>query len=273
MQIDTIEDFVRVLDEHPEWRDALRSRLLSRELLEMPGQFARFIAVTREQFAAIDKQFATIHKRFAEIDKRFVVIDKRLAVVDKRLAVIDKRLAVIDKRFEVIDKRFEAIDKQFAAAAAERQSMRDDIGILKGAHARNVAERRVGLIARSLGLRDRRLLVGADLFDFARNAGAPMHSQEIQSYVEADLVFEAEDEGGGTQYVAIEVSYTANGRDTARAMRNAALITRFTERPCRPVVASLRIDDRIADAIEAGRVSWYPLPARLCRPLDHCSAP
>ena len=44
-------------------------------------------------------------------------------------------------------------------------------------------------------------------------------------------------------------------------MRNAALITRFTERPCRPVVASLRIDKRIADAIDTGRVSWYRLSA------------
>ena len=139
--------------------------------------------------------------------------------------------------------------------------MRDDIGILKGAHARDVAERRVGLIARSLGLRDRRLLGGADLFDLARNAGAAMHSSEIQSCVEADLVFEAEDDRGGIQYVAVQVSYTANGRDTSRAMRNAALVTRFTERPCRPVVASLRIDDRIADAIEAARLSWYRLPA------------
>ena len=192
----------------------------------MPAQLASFIAATREQFA-----------------------------------VIDERLTVIDERFTVIDKRFTEIDRQFASAAAERQSMRDDIGILKGAHARDVAERRVGLIARSLGLRDRRLLGGADLFDLARNAGAAMHSSEIQSYVEADLVFEAEDDRGGIQYVAVQVSYTANGRDTSRAMRNAALVTRFTERPCRPVVASLRIDDRIADAIEAGRLSWYRLPA------------
>ena len=168
---------------------------------------------------------------------------------------------MIDERFTVIDERLTVIDRQFASAAAERQSMRDDIGILKGAHARDVAERRVGLIARSLGLRDRRLLGGADLFDLARNAGAAMHSSEIQSCVEADLVFEAEDDRGGIQYVAVEVSYTANGRDTSRAMRNAALVTRFTERPCRPVVASLRIDDRIADAIEAGRLSWYRLPA------------
>ena len=212
MQIDTIEDLVRILDERPEWRDALRSRLLTQELLELPAQLARFIAATREQF-------------------------------------------------EAIEKRFEGIDKRLDEAAAERQAMRDDIGILKGVHARNVAERRIGLIARSIGLRERRQLDGAELFDLAKNADAAMHSNEIQSYVEADVVFEAENDQGDIEYVGVEVSYTANGRDTARAMRNSSLITLFTERPCRAVVASLRIDDRIKDAVENGQVSWYRLPA------------
>ena len=251
MQIGTIEDLVRVLDEHPEWRDALRSRLLSQELLEMPAQLAGFIAATREQFEVIAQQFEAI-------DRQFEVIAQRFEAIDRQFEAIDKRFDANDERF---DRLVAEMNARFEQAAAERKSMRDDIGILKGAHARNMAERRVGLIARSLGLRDRRLLSGADLFDLAREAGAPMHSNEIQSYVEADLVFEAEDDRGGIQYVAAEVSYTAHGRDTSRAMRNAALITRFTERPCRPVVASLRIDDRIADAIEAGRVIWYRLPA------------
>lgn len=219
MQIDTIEDLVRILDERPEWRDALRSRLLTQELLELPAQLARFIAATREQFEAIEKRFAGV------------------------------------------DQRFKGIDKRLDEAAAERQAMRDDIGILKGAHARNVAERRIGLIARSIGLRERRLLDGAELFDLAQNADAAMHSNEIQSYVEADVVFEAENDQGEIEYVAVEVSYTANGRDTARAMRNSSLITLFTERPCRAVVASLRIDDRIKDAVENGQVSGYRLPA------------
>ena len=243
IRIDTIEDLVRVLDEHPEWRDALRARLLSRELLEMPAQLASFVAATREQFEAIERRFAMIDKRFAAIDKRFAAIDKRF-----------------DANDEPFDRLVAEMNARFGEAAAERKLMRDDIGILKGAHARNVAERRVGLIARSLGLRDRRLLGGAHLFDLARDAGAAMDSNEIQSYVEADLVFEAEDDRGGIHYVAVEVSYTANGRDTSRALRNAGLITRFTERPCRPVVASLRIDDRIADTIDAGRVTWYRLP-------------
>ena len=34
--INNIEDLVRVLDEHPEWLEAVRTRLLTRELLELP---------------------------------------------------------------------------------------------------------------------------------------------------------------------------------------------------------------------------------------------
>ena len=32
--IHTIEDLIRILDDHPEWADALRARLLTKELIE-----------------------------------------------------------------------------------------------------------------------------------------------------------------------------------------------------------------------------------------------
>lgn len=207
IRMDTIEDLVRVLDDHPEWLEAVRARLLSRELLELPSRFSNFVEKT---------------ERFVEEMNRFVA----------------------------------ATNRQF-------QSIRDDLGVLKGAHARNAAERNVGLIARSMGLRQRRVLDGGELFDLARAAGADVRDDAIESYVQADLVFEAENEQGAVEYVAVEVSYTANGRDTARAMRNAGFLTRFTGSACRPVVASLRIDERIAELVESGRVAWYRLPRKV----------
>ncbi len=207
IRMDTIEDLVRVLDDHPEWLEAVRARLLSRELLELPSRFSNFVEKT---------------ERFVEEMNRFVA----------------------------------ATNRQF-------QSIRDDLGVLKGAHARNAAERNVGLIARSMGLRQRRVLDGGELFDLARAAGADVRDDAIESYVQADLVFEAENEQGAVEYVAVEVSYTANGRDTARAMRNAGFLTRFTGSACRPVVASLRIDERIAELVESGRVAWHRLPRKV----------
>ena len=38
--IHTIEDLMQVLDENPEWVEALCARLLTRELIELPEKFA-----------------------------------------------------------------------------------------------------------------------------------------------------------------------------------------------------------------------------------------
>ena len=37
--ISSIEDLMRVLDENPTWLEAMRARLLTRELLELPDKF------------------------------------------------------------------------------------------------------------------------------------------------------------------------------------------------------------------------------------------
>ena len=44
------------------------------------------------------------------------------------------------------------------------------------------------------------------------------------------------------------------------AVLNAEFVARFTGCPCRPAVASLRIDARIAELVDTGRVTWYRLP-------------
>ena len=192
------------------------------------------------------------------IEKMDRVVEKMDRVVEKMDRVTEKMDRVVEK----MDRVIEEMNRFVAATNRQFQSIRDDLGVLKGAHARNAAERNVGLIARSMGLRQRRVLDGGELFDLARAAGADVRDDAIESYVQADLVFEAENEQGAVEYVAVEVSYTANGRDTARAMRNAGFLSRFTGSVCRPVVASLRIDERIAELVESGRVAWYRLPRK-----------
>ena len=297
IRIDTIEDLVRVLDDHPDWREAVRARLLSRELLELPSRFSDSVAETkafREEvttFVAETKAFVAETKAFRKEMTTFVAEMKafreemttfvaetkafreEMTVFVAETKAFREEMTVFvaeTKAFREEMTTFVAETKAFKAemhdfvAATNRQfkSIRDDLGVLKGAHARNAAERALGLIARSMGLRRRRVLDGEQLFDLAREGGADMGDGAIESYLQADLVFEAEDDRGKTVYVALEVSYTANGRDTARAMRNAALVARFTGFGCRAAVASLRIDDRIAELVESGRIAWYRLPRR-----------
>ena len=277
IRIDTIEDLVRVLDDHPDWLEAVRTRLLSRELLELPSKFASFVAETQafreemQTFVAETQAFRREMVAFVAEMKEFKAEMVAFVAEMKEFVAEMKEFKAEMTTFKADTKTFEADTTTFKAemhdfvAATNRQfqSIRDDLGVLKGAHARNAAERNLGLIARSMGLRQRRVLDGGELFDLASAAGADMSDDAIRSYVQADLVFEAENEQGATEYVAVEVSYTANGRDTARAMRNAGFLSRFTGSACRPAVASLRLDERIAELVESGRIAWYRMPRRV----------
>ena len=284
IRIDTIEDLVRVLDDHPDWLEAVRTRLLSRELLELPSKFASFVAETqafREEmqtfvaetqafrremvaFVAEMKEFKAEMVAFVAEMKEFVAEMKEFKAEMMEFKAEMTAFKADTTTFKADTTTFKTEMHDFVAATNRQfQSIRDDLGVLKGAHARNAAERNLGLIARSMGLRQRRVLDGGELFDLASAAGADMSDDAIRSYVQADLVFEAENEQGATEYVAVEVSYTANGRDTARAMRNAGFLSRFTGSACRPAVASLRIDERIAELVESGRIAWYHMPRRV----------
>ena len=195
--INTIEDLIHILDEHPHWLEALRARLLTRELIELPEQFAAFVETT-------------------------------------------------NKRLDTLE--------------SDVKGLRDDMGILKGAHARNVAIEDAAAIARGLGLRRTRTLSRDEVWDLTEAADtSAIAANDLRSFRRADLMMEATDQAGEPCYIAVEISFTANGRDTTRAVRNAEFLTRFTGKPAYAVIAGLRQDNRIQPTIDSGAVFWHQL--------------
>ena len=95
------------------------------------------------------------------------------------------------------------------------------------------------------------------LIDRADPRGIP--ANQLKSFRRADLIMEATDSDGEICYIAVEISFTANGRDTMRAIRNAEFLTRFTGKQAYAAIAGRYRDDRIQDSIESGKVFWYPL--------------
>ena len=216
--IDTVEDLVRILDEHPQWLDALRARLLPPAVLRLPEQLAELAARVEE---------------IAEQTKRFQ------AATEQRFDRMDQRLGRVEARLDRVI---------------------DDLGPLKGAHAGNVAVKEAGLIALDLGLRYRKSLTSMELVSLSDAVDTTdVAANELRSFHRTDVIVEAADREGERCYVAVEASYTVNGRDTARAIRNAGLLSRFTGRRSYAVVAGLRRDDRIQDRVDAGEVLWYQL--------------
>ena len=244
--INTVEDLIAVLDDKPEWVDALRARLLTRELLELPERFAAFAAATNERLDALEELAA--------------VANKRLDAIEKLVAVAGERLDAIEKLVAVADERLDAIEETAAATNKRLDALQNDVGILKGAHARNVAIEEATTIAREMGMRRTKNLTQDDLWDMIDSIDTTdIPTNELRSFRRADLILEATDSKGATCYIAVEISFTANGRDTSRACRNARFLTQFTDKSAYAAVAGLRRDDRIQEAINSGEVFWYQL--------------
>ena len=151
-------------------------------------------------------------------------------------------------------------DLEPLATKSEVEQLRIDIGPLKAAHVRNETIMEAPLIAQDMGFKLVRILElqermeltdGQDLSGISRG--------DLRSFHRADLVMRVTDPQGQEAYIAVEMSYTADDRDTTRAVRNAEYLERFTGRPARAAIAGLRRDRRIED-IEPDEVFWYELP-------------
>ena len=227
--INNIEDLVELLDKHPRWLDAVRARVLTRELIELPQTLARFAAGTNERFDKVE----------GEMNERF-----------------DK----VDQRFDKVDQHFDKVDQRFDKVEGDMSGLRDDIAPLKGAHVRSAAVREAGLIAEDMGFALVRTLTSEQVRMLSRSESTTdISAGDLRSFRRADLIMEVTDGEGDTCYVAVEISFTANGRDTSRAVRNAGFLTSFTGKRSVAAVAGLRRDDRIDESIESGEVFWHQL--------------
>ena len=149
---------------------------------------------------------------------------------------------------------------EFVEIRRQFQLLRDDFGDLKGPRPEEAAAEDIDFIAEELGLSFVRVLTRDDLKALLRAQPLPDLERGVRhSFTKADLVAEAADESGETRYIAVEASYTVNGRDTDRALRNAEILTRLTGKPAQAVVAGYRLDDRVRARIESGEVYWREL--------------
>ena len=189
---------------------------------------------------------------------------QKLEAGQQKLEAGQGELRAGQQKLEAGQERHENVQQELREGQArlERavEAIRHDIAPLKAAHARNSALRVSYRICEDLGLDEVRILPRDELRAMMRQTDtAAIPRSQRHSFIEADAIIEAVDDAGETHYVALEASFTADERDTSRAIRNADYLTQFTGRPAHAVIAALRIDNRIAGDITAGAVRWCRL--------------
>ena len=164
-----------------------------------------------------------------------------------------------------------ALFAKFAAGTTRRLdlltadvgTLKNDAGILKGAHAETKARADIAVIADELDREYRRIVPGVELRRMARENGADLRDDRIKSFVASDIIAETTDAEGNTTYLAVEASYTGDLHDAGRARSHARLMQGLTKQPCRAVVASACNNDRVVELIDSGKVAWHQLQVRI----------
>ena len=211
-------DILRIIREQPEWADALRSALLSQELLEMPQTLAEFAKATNQRLATLEGDVADLKAGQA--------------------------------RLEAGQARLEAGQARLEAGQARLEGQ---IGNLRGpAYQWKVGNNVATIVRRPLGIERVRVLKGYktsddmafhDLIDAARRQGL-ITEQQWDDVGNLDIVLQGQRVADrSTVYAALEVSITAADSDINRAASRADILARATGETAVPVVVSAHIDN------------------------------
>ena len=248
--INSLDDFLRALDANPAWREAVRARILGEELLKLPVRFNELMELQLQ-----------MNERIERIDG-FVEEQKRVNEEQKQFNHRIDSFVEEQKRFN------ERADNFMTLTNTRMTRIESDISTVKGGHARTRVADFTEIIAANLDLDYVRTLTPRQLNDIVKDVSDPSAANPDQraSFVNADLVIEATDGGGNTVYAAVETSWTADRRDSGRALRNARYLANSTGNRAIAVVASVRNDHEVSELISRGEVSWYRIPDRDLEP-------
>ena len=232
--INDIGDLVRILREQPEWADALRSVLLSQELLSLPERFAQFVEATNTNFKAVNLRLDRMDQRFDAVDSRLDRMDGRLDRMDGRLDRMDGRM---DNGFGI---NYELkVERNIASYAGQNLGLRN-VRTLHGNQGRAPS-----LISQS----EQRAEDGRISWD-----------EHDQLWL-ADLIFSGttRKEAANVNAVA-EVSITAGDEDIERALERARILALVIQSPATPVVITSQIDPARAAAAHQRGVTIIQAP-------------
>ena len=315
--VNTMEDLMRLLDENPVWQEAVRVRILTPQLLELPEKFAQHqgeFVQHRAEFVQLSAEFVQHRAEFVQLSNEFVQLSKEFVQHRSEFLQLLAEFAQHRGEFAQLSKEFTRHREEFVRHQAEfvqhraeflklsdafvqhqgdflklsttvvelqaqfvelqaqlielrgefnehRREMREDLSQIKAAHALYMSSRMGAHFAQELGLQYRRRVEPEELTAITHNRTELTRAQR-KSFNLSDLIFMAADEEGAERYVVVEVSYTANGRDSKRALEHAEILTRYTDVPAVAAVAGVRYTHELQPLFDSGQLHWLELETR-----------
>ena len=240
--MDTVEDFLRILRERPDVREAVRREILTEEVLALPQTVAEIAAMVRELVRVQAEH--TARTESLETDVKGLKAD----VVEVKADVKGLKTDMVEVKSDIKD-------------------LQTKVGGLIGSD----LERRLPtllppLLSQRLDLRRTRLVYTPGLLSaldstFMSSVEGAADEARIEDWQEdrlrvTDLILRARRKDGGAEvWIAVEASGTIGRSDIARASESAAALRAAFEEDAVAVVVGYRIRDEDQARAEADGVT------------------
>ncbi|MFZ8843337.1 hypothetical protein, partial [Thermoflexus sp.] len=247
----TVRDFndlMRLLDRHPEWVEALRQRLLTRELLDSPKTLRRLSLRVGRVERAVEDLKATVQ----DLAQSVQALTQSVAALIQAQQQRDEAFAAF--RAEV--------DRRFAELAEAIQALAQRVDNLSGQVRGWVHEDRY----RTRPRRYRRLLLDPHILSteareaLLRQAEAAgrLTPEEAAELEDADVLVQGRSRAtGGEAFLVVEVSAKVDTDDVERAVKRAEILRKARpEAEVIPVAAGPEIHPLAARAARDRGVWW-----------------
>lgn len=240
--ITDIADFVRIINEQPEWNDTIRGILLGRELLELPQRFAEFVRVTEENNRLVAERLSRLESDVAELKTDMADVKADLSEMRDWRGQTTLRLDRIEGRLGNLE-----------GAELERR-VHSDIA--------NIASRWLGL--NRVRIMQSRIVARSpefqDIIDDAEEQNLITYEQG-DHLERTDIIVSARRRSDREPvHLAIEVSRTIGDHDIARANDRAQSLSAIFDTPAISVVVGGNISQPQQELADSFGVRAIILP-------------
>ncbi len=251
-----IADFVRIINEQPEWNDTIRGILLGRELLELPQRFAEFVRVTEENNRLVAERLGRLESDVAELKSDMSDMKTDMAEMKTDMADVKADLSEIKDWRDQTTLRLDRIEGRLGnleGAELERR-VHSDIA--------NIASRWLGL--NRVRIMQSRIVARSpefqDIIDDAEEQNLITYEQG-DHLEQTDIIVSARRRSDREPvHLAIEVSRTIGDHDIARANERAQSLSAIFATPAISVVVGGNISQSQQELADGFGVRAIILP-------------
>ena len=235
--IESFQDILDVLEQNPEYREAMRRHILDEEIRRLPAEFRELREAVNELAQVVRDYIETTNERLGRVESNVAELKEGQARLEEGQARLEDR----QDNFEARQARLEAGYIRLEGRIGEVAGTVYERRIAK--HCRSISNRYLGIkrpkILHSISIPENEFL--DDLVYTAIEAGSITDEQAYDLDL-ADIIIVA---GAPSQadYAVIEVSETIDDGDVDRACERAAILARVVSEPVTAAVIGKAVSD------------------------------